>query len=96
LACPREQARDAVRARLGAVAKGIDPRAERVRRRSEAERERAEVALTFDGLIEEWKALHLAHCTGRFSTQSPLSGHWPAPLEPARFLPFPICPRRTD
>src|SRR6266550_289753 len=45
-----EQAREAARARLGAVAKGIDPRAERLRRRAEAERERAETALTFDAL----------------------------------------------
>lgn len=36
-----EQAREAVRARLGAVAKGIDPKAERLRKRAEAERERA-------------------------------------------------------
>src|ERR1700680_2196046 len=49
-----EQAGDAVRARLGAVAKGIDPTAERLRRREEVERERVETALTFDALIEEW------------------------------------------
>src|SRR5690349_7805925 len=54
-----DQAREAARARLGAVAKGIDPKAERTRRRAEAERDRAEAALTFDALIEEWKALHL-------------------------------------
>src|SRR5216683_5118876 len=33
-----DQAREAARARLGAVAKGIDPKAERSRRRAEAER----------------------------------------------------------
>jgi hypothetical protein len=55
-----EQARDAARARLGAVAKGIDPKAERHRRRAEAERERTEAALTFDALIDEWAMLHLA------------------------------------
>src|SRR5271167_4103673 len=49
-----EQAREAARARLGAVAKGIDPKAERMRQRAEAERERAEAALTFDALVEEW------------------------------------------
>ena len=38
-----DQAREAARARLGAVAKGIDPRAERARRRQDAERERAEI-----------------------------------------------------
>ena len=56
-----EQAREAARVRLGAVAKGIDPRAERDRQRKEAERERAEAALTFDALINERKALHLAY-----------------------------------
>src|SRR5215813_5640007 len=39
-----EQARAAVRERLGAVAKGINPKAERERRKQEAERERAELA----------------------------------------------------
>jgi hypothetical protein len=41
-----EQVREAARAKLGAVAKGIDVRAQRERRRAEAERERAEAALT--------------------------------------------------
>jgi integrase len=65
-----EQAREAVRARLGAVAKGIDPKAERLRQRAEAERERAETALTFDALIEEWKALHLAHRRPRYAAEA--------------------------
>ena len=65
-----EQAREAARARLGAVAKGIDPKAERLRRRAEAERERAETALTFDALIGEWKALHLAHRRPRYATEA--------------------------
>jgi integrase len=65
-----EQAREAARARLGAVAKGIDPKAERMRRRVEAERDRAEAALTFDALIEEWKALHLAHRRPRYATEA--------------------------
>ena len=56
--------------RLGAVAKGIDPKAERLRRRAEAERERAETALTFDALIEEWKALHLAHRRPRYAAEA--------------------------
>src|SRR5882672_7277677 len=34
-----EQAREAARARLGSVAKGTDPKAERSKRRAEAERE---------------------------------------------------------
>jgi integrase len=65
-----DQARDAVRARLGAVAKGIDPTAERLRRREEVERERVETALTFDALIEEWKALHLAHRRPRYAAEA--------------------------
>jgi integrase len=56
-----EQARGAARARLGEVAKGVNPRAERLRQREQAERERIEAALTFDALISEWAALHLAN-----------------------------------
>jgi len=65
-----EQAREAARARLGAVAKGIDPKAERLRRRTEAERERAETALTFDAMIREWKVLHLAHRRPRYAAEA--------------------------
>jgi integrase len=65
-----DQARDAARARLGAVAKGINPRAERERQRKEAERERAETALTFEALIDEWKALHLAHRRPRYAAEA--------------------------
>jgi integrase len=65
-----DQAREAVRARLGAVAKGIDPKAERMRRREEVERERAETALTFDALIDEWAALHLAQRRERYRTEA--------------------------
>lgn len=65
-----EQARDAARARLGAVAKGIDPKAERQRRRNEAERERSEAALTFDALIKEWATLHLAQRRERYRAEA--------------------------
>src|SRR5271155_4552958 len=61
-----EQAREAARARLGALAKGIDPKAERMRQRAEAERQRAEAAFAFDALVEEWAALHLAHRRHRY------------------------------
>jgi len=54
-----DQARIAARARLGAVATGINPRAERLRLRQEAEREQAELALSLDALVGEWAALHL-------------------------------------
>jgi len=65
-----EQAREAARARLGAVAKGINPKAERLHRWAEAERERAETALTFDVLLDEWKALHLAHRRPRYAAEA--------------------------
>lgn len=65
-----DQAREAVRVRLGAVAKGINPKAERERQRHQAERERAETALTFEALIEEWKMLHLAHRRPRYAAEA--------------------------
>ena len=65
-----DKAREAAQARLGEVAKGRDPKAERVRRRAEAERERAEGALTFETLIEEWAALHLAHRRPRYAAEA--------------------------
>jgi integrase len=65
-----DQAREAVRARLGAVAKGIDPKAERSRRRAEDDRERAERALTFDALLDEWDALHLAQRRERYRVEA--------------------------
>ena len=65
-----DQAREATRARLGAVAKGIDPRAERARRRQDAERERADSALTFRVLIDQWAELHLMHCRPRYAREA--------------------------
>ena len=55
-----EQARDATRARLGDVAKGINPKATRLKIKAEDARERAEAALTFDALVSDWAKLHLA------------------------------------
>jgi integrase len=55
-----EQARGAARVRLGEVAKGVNPRVERQLQKDRAERDRLEAALTFDALITEWAALHLA------------------------------------
>jgi integrase len=65
-----EQARIAARARLGAVATGINPRAVRLRQKQEAERERAEAELTFDVLIDEWAVLHLAQRRERYRTEA--------------------------
>jgi hypothetical protein len=65
-----DQARDAVRARLGAVAKGIDPKTERLRQRAEVERQRAETALSFGALVDEWAVLHLAQRRERYRTEA--------------------------
>jgi integrase len=65
-----DQAREAVRARLGAVAKGINPRVERERKRQAAERERTERAFTFDALIDEWVSLHLVHRRPRYAAEA--------------------------
>jgi integrase len=65
-----DQAREAARVRLGAVAKGVNPRAERIKVRAEAERERAETKLTFDELVKEWAALHLAHRRPRYAAEA--------------------------
>jgi integrase len=65
-----EQARTAARARLGDVAKGVNPRAERLRAKEEAERECAAAALTFDKLISDWEGLHLASRRERYRTEA--------------------------
>jgi integrase len=65
-----DQARIAARARLGAVAAGINPRAARLRLKQEAERERSEAALTFDALIDEWAVLHLAQRRERYRAEA--------------------------
>jgi integrase len=65
-----EKAREAVRARLGEVAKGINPKAERSRQRAEAERQRAEAAFTFAMLVDEWATLHLAQRRDRYRTEA--------------------------
>jgi integrase len=65
-----EQARDAVRVRLGAVGKGTNPRAERERQREAADRERTELALTFEALVDEWAALHLAQRRERYRAEA--------------------------
>ena len=66
-----EQARNAARARLGEVAKGLNPRAERLRQREQAERERVEAVLTFDGLVNEWATLHLASRRRNYRQEAP-------------------------
>jgi integrase len=54
------KARDAVRAIMGDMAKGIDPAVERKKAAAEARREAAHEALTLSALLSDWQALHLA------------------------------------
>jgi integrase len=63
-------AREAAKVRLGEVAKGINPRAERLRLKAEDERTRAETALSFEVLVEEWAELHLAHRRERYRDEA--------------------------
>lgn len=65
-----DKARTAARTRLGAVASGVNPRAERLRIKTEAERARAEAALTFDSLISDWAALHLSSRRPRYAAEA--------------------------
>ncbi len=65
-----DQARIAARVRLGAVATGINPRAERLRLKQEADRERAETALSLNALVEEWAVLHLAQRRERYRAEA--------------------------
>lgn len=65
-----EQARTAARARLGEVAKGMDPAAERARRKAAVNALRAEEALTLDALITDWARLHLVARRPRYVAES--------------------------
>jgi integrase len=65
-----DRAREAAQILLGDVAKRINPRAERQRQRQEAERECAELALTFGALVDEWAALHLAQRRDRYRAEA--------------------------
>ena len=55
------QAREATRAIMGDVAKGLDPAVERKRAVAEARHVEANEALTLDVLLEQWGVLRLAH-----------------------------------
>jgi integrase len=65
-----EQARNAVKILLGQVAKGVSPRAERLRLKLQAERERLEATLTFQVLVDEWAQLHLVHRRKRYRDEA--------------------------
>lgn len=65
-----DQARIAARARLGDVAKGIDPRAIRSERKAAHEAERARNVLTLDALVTDWATKHLAARRPRYRNEA--------------------------
>ncbi len=65
-----DQAREAARAKLGEVAKGIDPRAARLAQRAAAALDKAERALTLEMLVDDWAALHLKHRRPRYAAEA--------------------------
>lgn len=72
-----EKARTAASIRLGRVAAGFDPKAEREarkaeddRRRAEAARAKAEAAFTLEALIADWARLHLAARRPRYAAEA--------------------------
>ncbi|HEV7267242.1 MAG TPA: site-specific integrase [Falsiroseomonas sp.] len=65
-----DKARETARGILGDVAKGEDPEAKREARRAEAERDRAERALTLETLVDDWSKLHLAGKRPRYAAEA--------------------------
>ncbi|MBR0656947.1 tyrosine-type recombinase/integrase [Plastoroseomonas arctica] len=72
-----EQARGAAQARLGRVAQGINPAAERASAKAADEASRVAAAaaketarFTLEGLIDDWMKLHLASRRVRYSTEA--------------------------
>ncbi len=65
-----DQARSAARVRLGEVAKGLDPVADRNEKRAAVEREKAELALTLDALLSRWADLHLSSRRPRYAAEA--------------------------
>ncbi|MCX7370993.1 MAG: integrase arm-type DNA-binding domain-containing protein [Alphaproteobacteria bacterium] len=73
-----EKAREAARIRLGRLAAGFDPKAERDAKRADALRARdalaaaqREAAFTLNVLIDEWAALHLASRRPSYARNAP-------------------------
>lgn len=65
-----EQARTAVRARMGDVAKGLDPRAARRAQKVADQEERASAALTLEALISEWAKRQLSERSPRYRNET--------------------------
>lgn len=73
-----DKAREAARIRLGRLAAGFDPKAERdakraedTRLRAEAEVAKREAAFTLETLISEWERLHLAARRASYAARAP-------------------------
>src|ERR1700730_10772580 len=64
------KARDAVRAIMGDVAKGIDSAPERKNAACEARRQALHEALTLSALLSDWQALHLANKRPRYAAEA--------------------------
>jgi integrase len=65
-----KQARQAAQARLGDVAKGIDPRAVRKAEQAAAKAAKAEAAFTLASLLDDWGKLHLAQRRERYRAEA--------------------------
>jgi integrase len=65
-----KQARQAAQARLGDVAKGIDPRAVRKAEQAAAKAAKAEAAFTLASLLDDWGKLHLAQRRERYRVEA--------------------------
>ena len=64
------KAREAARIKLGEVAKGNNPRAERLQKAREAETARKDLALTLRVLVEKWATLHLEDRSTRYKVEA--------------------------
>jgi integrase len=64
------KARDAARAIMGDVARGIDPAAERKNSAAEARRKAAHYAMTVSALLLDWQSLHLVTKRPRYATEA--------------------------
>jgi len=65
-----KQARQAAQARLGDVAKGIDPRAVRKAQEAAVKAAKAEAAFTLASLLDDWGKLHLAQRRERYRVEA--------------------------
>ncbi|CAJ0853448.1 hypothetical protein AMST5_00648 [freshwater sediment metagenome] len=64
------KARDAVRAIMGDVARGIDPATERQKAAAETRRKAAEEAYTLATLLDDWQSLHLTTKRPRYAAEA--------------------------